>query len=125
MSENSTSRTTVSAQNAKTWRHVGWVAWAISVAAFLIGALTQFFPPHSGMAVKPSALFMGALAAVAAGVGIYTLNRHAALHSEDPFTALWTNLMCRILMIIELISLAAVCAWAIFHFIGVPIAVHF
>ena len=72
-----------------------------------------------------AALVLAGITTLSGGAGIYGFNRYAALHADDPFIGLWTNVLCRVLAMVELLSFAAVLTWGIFHFIGVPTFGHF
>jgi 4-hydroxybenzoate polyprenyltransferase len=111
----------------KTLRSVGVIACTTAFLAFMAGAGVLFLlPSHAeGMAgLNLPAVFLGLLATISGAVGIYTLNRYAALHLDDQDIALWTNLFCRVMAMVELFSMAAVLAWLILHFIGLPVISH-
>ncbi len=111
-------------RSEKALRSAGIIASATAFLAFMAGAGALFvLPGHAGLNIP--ALLMGLLATTSGGVGIYTLNRYAAIHADDQYIALWTNLFCRVMAMVELFSLAAVFAWMIIHFVGLPAMGHF
>ena len=123
MPETISSRKLFSRWSAMTWGRFASVAGGLSCLSFLSGAALFLFPPgnpHGGAAMNGAALVSACIATVSGGAGIYGFNRYAGLHADEPFTALWTNLLCRVLAMVELISFAAVLTWGIFHFIGMP-----
>ena len=123
MSESVPSQTLFSQWSDGTWVRFACLAGGLSCLSFLIGAALFLFPPGNplgGAAMNGAALVSACIATLSGGAGIYGFNRHADLHTADPFIALWTNLLCRVLAMVELISFATVLAWGIFHFIGMP-----
>ncbi len=113
---------------ARTWRLFAFLAGGLSCLSFLTGAGLFLFPPGNpggGAAINGVALVLAGLATLSGGVGIYGFNRYADLHPEDQFIALWTNVLGRVLAMVELLSFGAVLAWLILHFIGVPAFTHF
>jgi hypothetical protein len=72
-----------------------------------------------------AALGLALAATLSGGAGIFGLNRYAALNADDSFIALWTNLLCRVMAMVQLVSFAAVLVWMILHYIGLPAVYHF
>lgn len=109
--------------STKTWGRFASFASGLSGLSFLTGAALFLFPPGNplhGAALNGPVLLLAGIATLSGGAGIYGFNRYAALHPDDQFKALWTNVLCRVLAIVELLSFATVLAWLILHFIGVP-----
>ena len=123
MSETISSKGLFSRWSARTWVRFACLAGGLSCLSFLGGAALFLFPPGNllvGTAMNGTALVSACIATLSGGAGIYGFNRYAGLHADEPFTALWTNLLCRVLAMVELLSFAAVLTWGIFHFIGMP-----
>ena len=113
---------------AKTWRRFAVAACGICCAAFLGGAAFFLFPPGNvsgGPSMNVAALGLALVATLCGGAGIFGLNRYAALNADDSFIALWTNLLCRVMAMVQLVSFAAVLVWMILHYIGLPAVYHF
>jgi hypothetical protein len=128
MSESISSKHLFSHWSAQAWRRFASVACGVCCATFLAGtALFLFSPAHGsgGPALNGTALSLAFIATLCGGAGIFGFNRYAALNADDQFIALWTNLLCRVMAMVELLSFAAVLAWLIIHFIGVPTFNHF
>ena len=124
MSETIPAREIEGKWSARTWGRFSSFAAGISCLSFLIGAALFLFPPGNpmhGSAMNGAALVLAGIATLSGGMGIYGFNRYAELHADDSFVALWTNLLCRVLAMVELLSFAAVLAWIIIHFIGIPV----
>ena len=128
MSESISSKHLFSHWSAKAWRRFASVACGMCCATFLGGmALFLFAPAHvSGSpALNGAALSLAFIATLCGGAGIFGFNRYAALNADDQFIALWTNLLCRVMAMVQLLAFATVLAWMILHYIGLPVMGHF
>ena len=128
MSETITPKHRFSHWSAKSWRNVASIACGMCCSAFLAGAALFFFPPGNvsgGPALNFAALSLAFIATLSGGAGIFGFNRYAALNAEDQFIALWTNLLCRVMAMVQLLAFATVLAWMILHYIGLPAMGHF
>ncbi|MGC9260655.1 MAG: hypothetical protein ACP5I8_11360 [Phycisphaerae bacterium] len=125
MSEDATPVNVPVPGSAKTWCGLAVVAAGVSGISFLGGAAALLFPlpplPRSMPLYVPA---LGILAAVAGGLGIFAFNGYARLKAESIAVTFGTNLLGRLLALIQLLSLAAVLGWLIIHFIGLPALGH-
>ncbi len=128
MSETISSQGLFSTWSDRTWLRLAWPAGGLSGLSFIAGAKLLLTSPGNilnGTAINGGVLVLACIATLSGGAAIYSFNRYATLHADVQFIAQWTNLLCRVLAIVELLSFAAVLAWLILHVIGVPPIRHF
>ncbi|MDA8377590.1 MAG: hypothetical protein M0Z50_11165 [Planctomycetia bacterium] len=103
------------------WRWLALASVGVSGITFLGGAAALFFEIPTPLHAMPLYIpVLGILAAVSGGVGIFALNAYAAFRAGRISTALWTNLLGRLLALIQLLSLVVVLSFLIVRYIGLP-----
>ena len=109
--------------SAQNWRIFASIACALCCSTFLLSAALFLFPPSDisgGPALNAPALILAFVATLCGGAGIFGFNRYAALNADDQFIALWTNLLSRVMVMVQLFAFGTVLFWTILHFIGLP-----